>query len=179
VGGGETSLRFRARPESHLAPFLVDTKSIGTDTAITFGAEAALVRGPLSFQAEYLRSTVNRPGGPNQSFSGFYGYVSWFLTGASRPYDKVAGVFRRVRPRRPLSLSGGGQGAVEVAVRYSLVDLTDGSTRGGTMDAGTIGLNWYWTPFLKTRFNWDIAGVSARSPSGVLQTFQTRFELDF
>lgn len=36
VGGGESSLRFRARPESHLAPFLVDTKSIETDTAFTF-----------------------------------------------------------------------------------------------------------------------------------------------
>jgi phosphate-selective porin len=88
-------------------------------------------------------------------------------------------VFGRVHPRRPLSLSGRGLGAVEVTVRYSRLDLTGGRVRGGIMDAGTVGLNWYWTPFLKTRFNWDIAGVSARHPNGVLQAFQVRFDLDF
>jgi phosphate-selective porin len=72
VGGGE-AVRFRARPEVHLAPFLVDTKNIEADTAFTLGAEIALVRGPLSFKAEYLRSTVNQSAGPSQSFSGFYG----------------------------------------------------------------------------------------------------------
>jgi phosphate-selective porin len=94
---------------------------------LTLGAEAALVRGPLSFQGEYFYSTVNQPVGPGLSFSGFYGYASWFLTG----------------------------------------------------DAGTVGLNWYWTALLKTRFNWDIAGVSGRRPNGVLPAFQVRFELDF
>ena len=47
------------------------------------------------------------------------------------------------------------------------------------MDIGMLGVNWYWSPFRKTRVNYGIAGVSGRPPGGVLQIFQGRFELDF
>jgi phosphate-selective porin OprO/OprP len=127
----------------------------------------------------YHWTIVSEKGGGTLSFGGFYVYGSWFVTGESRPYDRTAGVFSRVRPRRDFSFRGGGLGAVELGVRYSHVDQNDGAIRGGILDIGTIGLNWYWTPFLETRVNVNFAGVSGRPPGGILQIFHGRFELDF
>jgi phosphate-selective porin OprO and OprP len=95
-----------------------------------------------------------------------YVYGSWFLTGESRPYDRAAGVFMRVKPRRDLSLRGGGLGAVELGARYSHVDLDDGSVHGGVMDLGTLGLNWYWNPYMKMKLNYIVGNVRGGSRTG-------------
>jgi phosphate-selective porin len=68
---------------------------------------------------------------------------------------------------------------VEVGVRYSHLDLNDGPVRGGIMDIGTLGVNWYWSPFVKTRFDFGVGGVSGRDPGGRVLIFQGRLELDF
>jgi phosphate-selective porin OprO/OprP len=177
--GSADPVRYQARPESHLAPFIVDTGDIDANNAYLVGFEAAMVRGPLSLQGELFHSAVDDKRGGMLNFGGLYVYGSWLLTGESRPYDRAAGVFARLQPRRDLSLRGGGLGAVELGVRYSHVDLNDGPVRGGIMDLGTIGLNWYWNPYVKMKFNYVIGGVRGNSQNGNLQILQARFELDF
>ena len=49
---GESTVRYQSRPESHLAPFVVDTGDISADVAGILGLETAWVRGPWSVQAE-------------------------------------------------------------------------------------------------------------------------------
>jgi phosphate-selective porin OprO/OprP len=177
--GSADPIRYQARPESHLAPFIVDTRDIDADNAYLVGVEAALVRGPFSLQGEFFHSTVNPRRGGMLNFGGVYVYGSWFLTGESRPYDRQAGVFARLQPRRDLSFRGAGLGALELGVRYSHVDLDDGPVRGGVMDLGTIGVNWYWNPYVKMKFNYIAGGVRGGNTNGRLNILQARLELDF
>lgn len=149
--GDSKTLRFRQRPESHIADRrLVDTGTIdGINSLFRVGAEAAAVYGPFSVQGEYIRSSLDRELARDPVFSGYYVYASWFLTGESRAasYSKSGGVFGRMGPTSPL---GSGPGAFELAVRFSHLDLNDAGIGGGEQDNLTIGLNWY--PISHVRF---------------------------
>ena len=67
------------------------------------------------------------------------------LTGEGRPYSK--GAIGNVRPMNDY-------GALEVAVRYSQVDLNDGPVLGGKQNDWTIGANWYLGQHLKFQANY-------------------------
>jgi phosphate-selective porin OprO/OprP len=179
AGSNQQPVRYRARPEAHLAPYLVDTGDIDASSAWQFGLEAAVVHGPFSLQTEFFRSTVQDKHDGSLTFSGVYIYGSWFVTGESCPYDRTTGTFTRVRPRRDLSLRGGGFGALELAVRFSHVDLDDGPIRGGIMDLGTTGLTWYGNPNVKVRVNYITGAVHGASQNGRSRIFEARFEVDF
>src|SRR5260221_11495974 len=88
---GNGTFHFKARPESHLAPYVIDTGKIHADDATTVGCEAAWVDGPLSVQGEYLRAFVSEKSGDELQFQGFYVSASYFLTGESRDYDREQG----------------------------------------------------------------------------------------
>jgi phosphate-selective porin OprO/OprP len=176
--GAETA-RFRARPESHLAPFTVDTGEISAGRAALTGLELAFVVGPLSLQGEMYHSFVDARTGGTPHFAGGYLYGSYVLTGESRPYDTATGVFARLRPRRDLSFRTGGFGAFEVALRYSHLDLNDAPVAGGRNHIVMAGLNWYLNTYAKLRFNYGYAALDGPLASGGLHIFQTRIELDF
>src|SRR5262249_54825650 len=69
-------------------PPFVDTGIISALSDQRVGAEFAVVNGPLYFQAEYMCSSVDQIGGPQLFFQGAYGYISYFLTGENRTYNK-------------------------------------------------------------------------------------------
>lgn len=179
VYAGEESVHYRSRPESHLAPYVVDTGEIDADGAFTLGAEAAWVRGPLCLQGELLHSWVQARSGQEVNFGGFYGSASWFLTGESRPYDRTQGTFGRVIPRRNFNPGQGDWGAWEIAGRYSFVDLNSGDIHGGRLGMLMAGVNWYLHSHVKWRFDYGFGHVSGRTPDGNLNVFQTRVEVDF
>jgi phosphate-selective porin OprO/OprP len=179
AGSNQQPVRYRARPEAHLAPYLVDTGDIDAGSAWQVGLETAVVHGPLALQTEFFRSTVEDKLDGSLAFNGVYVYGSWFVTGESRPYDRATGVFTRVRPRRDLSLRGGGFGALELAVRFSHVDLDSGPVQGGIMDLGTTGLTWYWNPNVRAKANYITGAVHGASQNGRLRIFEARFEVDF
>jgi phosphate-selective porin OprO/OprP len=175
----QNTVRYRSRPESHLAPYVVDTGDIDAEGDFTLGMEAAWVNGPLCLQGELLHSWVRENGGQNMNFGGFYGQASWFLTGESRPYNRVKGTFARVVPKRNFNFGKGGWGAWEVTGRYSDVNLNDGDIRGGRLSMIMTGVTWYLHSHLKWCFNYGFGHVSGRSPDGNLNIFQTRVEVDF
>jgi len=188
--------RFRARPEAHLAPYVVDTGAISTDNYNLCNAEGALVYGPLSLQAEVFTTWLDRPGVlEDPRFYGYYVFVSYFLTGEHRPYRRSEGRFDRVKPRgnflgiRPGDGdSQSGRGAWELAYRYSNLDLTD---TGAGLGAGyaadhTFGVNWYLTPNARLMWNYVHTDVSQRfTPAGMplpnvpLDAFLIRMQFDF
>lgn len=169
----DDSVRFRSRPESHLAPRFVDTGALAADGVVLLGLEAALVHGPFSVQGEWSRASVDRPGAADADLDGAYLFASWFLTGESRPYAADDGAFGRLRPARPL---GGGPGAWEVAARWSTVDLTDAGPAGGELTDLTLALNWYPTSYL--RWMLDV-GRADRDGVGEADVVQMRFQIDF
>jgi phosphate-selective porin OprO/OprP len=103
-----SSVRYQSRPESHLAPYVIDTGDIAADGALVVGAEAAWVNGPFSVQGEYLHSSVHENNGQVPGFNGFYASASWFLTGESRPYDRSEG--SRAFPGMLISVGEAGAG---------------------------------------------------------------------
>ncbi len=173
------SVRYQARPESHLAPYVVDTGEMQADDALVTGAEVAWVNGPFSVQGEYLRSWVHAQDGKMPSFAGAYASASWFLTGESRSYDKTEGMFGRVIPKRNFDFGHGGWGAWEIAARYSHVDLESENVHGGRLSMLMVGVNWYLHSHVKWRFDYGFGDVRGRSPEGHLNVFETRIEVDF
>jgi phosphate-selective porin OprO/OprP len=174
-----SSVRYRSRPESHLAPYVIDTGDIAADRALMVGAEAAWVNGPFSMQGEYLHSSVRENNGQVPGFNGFYASASWFLTGESRPYDRTEGMFGRVIPRKDFNWGKGGSGAWEIAGRYSFVNLNSADVHGGRLSMLMAGVNWYLHSHVKWRFDYGFGRVSGQSPEGNLNVFETRMEVDF
>jgi phosphate-selective porin OprO and OprP len=176
---GNSVVQYRSRPESHLAPYVVDTGEVAAEGSLVVGAEAAWVQGPLSVQTELLHSWVHEDTGQVPALFGYYASVGWFLTGESRPYDPVEGIFSRVIPRRNFDWGSGGWGAWELAGRYSFVNLNSGDVQGGRLSMIMGGVNWYPHSHVKWRFDYGFGHVSGRSPEGDLNIFQTRVEIDF
>ena len=52
----------------------------------------------------------------------------------------------------------GGWGAVELALRYSRLDLTDGTVDGGEMDILSLGVNWWLSR--STNFSLNYRNIS-------------------
>jgi phosphate-selective porin OprO/OprP len=188
---GETSLRYRSRPESHLTDVrLVDTGSFDADGAWLLNPELAFVWGPFSLQGEYFWNSVDSTEANDPSFQGAYLYGSWFITGEHRPYSTSSGKFSRVKPESNF-LDGGGLGAWEVALRWSWLDLNDENIEGGEETNYTVGLNWYMNPNVRLMFNYIYADVEDRGPfenddgilvateDGSANIFQMRFQVDF
>jgi len=146
---GSDPIFYRSRPESGLTKVrYVNTGEILEGKSVTrIGLEGALVKGPLSVQGEYVTAFVDRDTGfDNLHFSGWYAYVSWFLTGESRRYFPQEGIFGYPKIQSKW-------GAVELAARYSTLDLNDGSVRGGKERNVTLGINWYLSPKVRIMGN--------------------------
>ncbi len=172
----------RARPESHVTDVrLVNTGSFAVSGENhRLGAEAAAGLGPFSVQGEYLRQGFERSDAmPDVAFDGWYAQASWFLTGEDRNYEAASGEFGRIEVLRPLG--DGGLGAVEAAVRYSTIDLDDEEIRGGEEDNLTLGLNWWWNPYVAMMVNVVLADVEDGPENGDedVTAVNLRFKADF
>ncbi len=171
-----------SKPEVHLSTQkYINTGTIEDVTHVKLvNFEMAFVRGPLFLQAEYITSNVNR-GNTNTidrySFYGYFGQVSYFLTGEHKKYKSSYSGFDRVRPT---SNFGGtenkGLGAWEIAIRYSNSNLNSGDVLGGNQTDITLGLNWYLNPATKVSFNKVWANIEDK---GNANAFQMRFQVDF
>jgi len=185
---------FAARPEAAFGPGVVNFILTDVDASHVVGVEAALVFGPLSVQSEFFGMTVNRLGGESSNFYGTYAYVSYFLTGESRPYNRKLGVFDRVRPfenffrvRTGDGAIETGRGAWEVAYRFSYIDMLDDLAVKGAGRAAehTIGLSWYLNPYTKVMWNYvhsqDTYNVTSSRTlkDGNLDIFEMRCAIDF
>jgi phosphate-selective porin OprO/OprP len=199
VGGGYSYrsadnrlVRFSTRPEARLGtqsadiPAFVDTGLIPAINDQRFSAEWAWVRGPLYFQTEYMHSVVNQIGGPRLNFKGGYAFVSYFLTGESRTYNKKLGIMDRVFPFENFFRVGTdhgietGKGAWEVAARYSFIDLNDKNIAGGLLQDVTIGLNWHLNPYTRIRWEYINANLDRRAaPQTTTHIAGMRFDMDF
>ena len=172
---GDEGVRFRQRPESHLAPYLVDTGDIAASTADFLGFEAAAIAGPVFLEADYIRAGVDARETDDLDFDGTSVAVGWTLTGEPRPYSRLNGNFTRFVPARPFDPAAGAWGALMFVARWSWLDLNDGPVRGGTMRDVSFGFDWYLTA--QTRFLWNYILVDAQD-RGDLRIMQMRVQVD-
>lgn len=180
VNTKDDSIRFRSRPESHLAPRFVDTGAIPADAAYTAALEAAFVWGPFSLQGEYMHKMVDTIGMSDLDFGGYTVTAGYYLTGETRKYKKSSGAFERVIPKNNFSLTGEGLGALQIALRYSSIDLNDSVVTGGEMDTITAGLNWHLNPNTRAMLNYIYADVDTGTGTDFgAHTVQGRLQIDF
>jgi phosphate-selective porin OprO and OprP len=189
----QREVQFQSFPEARAGtpgptgiPPFVDTGTINAQSDQRLGVELAFVHGPLYIQGEYIGTWVDQIGGPPLFVHGAYGFVSYFLTGEHRTYNKQAGAMDRVYPFenffRVQTDNGieGGCGAWEVAARWSFIDLDSQNIQGGTLHDITLTLNWHLNPY--TRVRWEyIHALLDRAPVGdsFAQIFGMRFDMDF
>jgi phosphate-selective porin OprO/OprP len=186
-GGSDYMLRYRQRPESHLAPFLADTGStISTNHIDLINPEFAVVWGPASFQAEYVHSFVQGDYAEDTSFWGIYAQASYFLTGEHRNYKLGSGNFGRVKPNANFNPAKGDWGGFEAGVRFSYLDLNDEFERGGRMWDITAGISWYLYPNVRISLNYVHSELDDRiiiadpeDVDGNADIVEARFWLDF
>jgi phosphate-selective porin OprO and OprP len=194
---------------------MIDTGTINCNQNYLLGLEMLYIRGPFSLQGEYgwnflsNAQKTNPAVGPvtNYVFNGGYLQAAYTLTGENRAYDRKSGGLSRYYfggqgPYENAFLvrdqDGGfccGHGAIEVACRYSYVDLNAGSVAAGTFVNGGImqgvstGVNWYLNSNLTVNTEWvydfryDVPGNGANPGTttvvGDVMGFGTRVQLSF
>lgn len=119
-----------------------------------YGAEGWINYNSLSSQGEFLRTNINGVGYDNEHLTGYYGFISYFLTGESKSYHVKNGAANRIKPNKPFQFRGTGWGAWEVAFGYDYIDMNSGVITGGKMDMIRFGLNWY--PHSNVKFQTNI-----------------------
>ncbi len=146
------------RPEAYVVGTkLVNTGTIKSVSSFSSGdLETAVVSGPWTAQAEYIRGDVDRYGDlSNLVFDGWYAQTTYTLTGEQRRFVPSKGTFAGIKPRN--TVSAGGIGAWEIALRYSCLNLNSLNVSGGRERDVAVGVNWY--PEKAVRFTLDYVDV--------------------
>jgi phosphate-selective porin OprO/OprP len=159
-----------------IADYYVDTGIMDSEQSVVLSPSLAVVYGPASVQAEYMHARVASDTLDSLSFNGFYVYGSYFITGENRVYKQSSGKFVRVRPYENFLGEEDGWGALELAVRYSWIDLNDGTVTGGELADVTAGVNWLLNPYVRLSLNYVYADLDT---VGKTNGLMTRFQFDF
>lgn len=167
--------RFQTNPGSALAPDLIGTGGITDPDYLTnIGGEVALARGPFLVQGQYVATRLTRTLNPTFNFDGWFAQASWVVTGQRYDYSRRVGIVSGVDLKR-------GKGAIELAARYSELDLNDGTFARGQGNALTLGANWYLNENVRLMANYvrskakDVAG----QPDRKADLFAARFQVNF
>jgi phosphate-selective porin OprO/OprP len=194
----EMAIQLYDRPELRIDPsYFLNTGYIPATGGQVYGAEVAASYGSFFTQGEYYHYVIDTragvtavPGnlqggvpGPTLNFDGGYAEASYSI-GGKRLYDATRGAYTGVIPEAPLAPGTSGWGALELAGRYSVVNLnspyltsaklgaaytvpgtfTGASTTygGGRQTSYGVGLNWY--PNNNMKFMLDYEHVVVDNP---------------
>jgi phosphate-selective porin OprO and OprP len=180
-GQGGSAISYAIRPNTAFGPNTdTSTGAIG-DSDTQFGVEGLYIWKNFSVQGEYASVSVDRTNGLDQDLSTYYVEASWFPTGEMRNLDVKKGELGRTKVLNPMT--AGGMGALELAVRYDNVDLTDvtGVATAGEYSGVTVGATWYPHPY--TRFMVNYTDGEHDLPAAVVdvnsKVLQMRAQFDF
>lgn len=172
IDGG--TIRVRSRPEANPAPYFIDTGEFPAARSIHYGIEFYYTNGPWMIGSEFYWHRFDSPGLSNPSFYGGEWVVSYILTGQSRPYSTVSGIYAFVPVPEPVLK--GGWGTWELLFRLTSLDLDDGLIRGGKLWRFTPMINWYMSDHLRLEFVYGYGVMDRFGLSGTTQFFQARMQ---
>jgi phosphate-selective porin OprO and OprP len=198
TGANLDAIQLTDRPELRIDPTtFLNTGNIPASGGQVYGVEVAASYYNFFAQGEYYHYVIDTragvpalPGnlqggvpGPTLNFDGGYLQASYSI-GGTRHYDATRGAYTGVIPEAPLAPGSAGWGALELAGRYTIVNLnspdlttavlgpaysTPGVFTGGTTTYGGgkettygIGLNWY--PNNNMKFMLDYEHVVVDNP---------------
>jgi phosphate-selective porin OprO/OprP len=171
------SIRVRSRPEANPAPFFIDTGTFSSDFSNHYGLEAYYSKGPFLIGTETYAHAFHSPAQDNPTFVGGEIGISYILTGESRPYNTVGGIYGFIPVKK--SVFQGGPGTWEVYLRYSQLNLTSGNLTGGKMWRITPMVNWHLSKDVRLEFNYGYGILDRFGLKGATHFFQTRVQFAF
>jgi phosphate-selective porin OprO/OprP len=180
----DDTVRFRARPQIHEGPFLIDTGNMPADYYQIGNLEFATVWGPWSLQSEAFYTNTDLNLGGSTPAWGMYIHSSYFLTGENRIYERFGQHGAQFARNVPYSnffwVDGGcGPGGWEVKGRWSNLTLKDYGA--GEYNDFTFGFNWYWSDRIRVMFDWIHPFTTAATVYGETQSdiIAMRFDFNF
>lgn len=163
------SLKFNAKPEVNEAPDFPTTGSFASSGATLGDAGVLMQSGGVSLTAEALPVHARAAEPRALDFSAAYVEIAWRVRGEPRDYDTETGSFGRVKLGRHRM-------AVELGLRYTHLDLTDGSVDGGVFDRSSAGVTWYGPYNLRAQIDYGYAVMSKSGVVGRTNLLTTRFQ---
>ena len=122
-------------------------------------------------EAGYMDSLVDAKKGSYH----FYSYSlegSYFLIGQGKRFNTKESKFSKIKTTRG--------GALELALRYSFINLNDKDRKGGKQSDYNVALNWYLTTEFKMMFNYIRAlPQGTQDYNGVINIYQMRLLFAF
>jgi phosphate-selective porin OprO/OprP len=177
-------VQLRDRPELRIdGTRLVDTGAIDARHVSVYGAEAGLTVRNFLVEGEYFKYNIDRRntgasplGDPR--FDGWYVQGAWVLTGESRPYNPAEARFDAPKMAYNFNPAAGTWGALELAARYSDLNLNwhdgaggaatpTGGIRGGEQKIATVGLNWYLNPDIRFMLDYQHVEIDRLNAAGL------------
>jgi len=177
-------VRFRARPQIHEGPRLIDSGLVLAENYTNANLELAVVWGRVTVQSEAFLSQVNRTIASDETIGGAYVHVSYFLTGENRIYERFGqhgAQFARNQPYTNVFFTpgGAGLGAWELKGRWSNLNLQN--LEAGEYNDLTLGVNWYWSDRVRIMFDWIHPITSGATTYGATtpNILGTRFDFNW
>jgi len=131
----------KTESEFFISPLFVETAAIRADRFFTYDLEAYWRKGPYLLGFEFIGNKVTSATDGDSNPFGYNISGSWVVTGEMRPYRKRSGIFDPVPVSKPIGYKS--WGALELAVRYSLLRLNGADLGGGDMRTLSFGANWW------------------------------------
>ncbi len=172
------SLSYKAKPEVNTAPSFINTGNITATASDLLMLEAVHVNGPFSIIAEYMQQYVRGTMETNV-FNYWQAGASWFITGENRRYNKNNGNQGKLIPTRNLSFSKkNSYGALELDVRLTHSDLTNGLIDGGVFNRLSGGFSWYPNDQFRFSFNYGAGTLNRGGRTGAADFWQFRLQYE-
>ncbi len=168
-------ITLKSRPESNPAPQIINTGSFAADNSTHIGGEAYYSTGRLLLGSEVMVHSFHSNTAANHKFLGGDVVASYLLTNTTRPYNTTSSLFGFVPVRK--SVFKGGWGEWEAVLRFSSLDLNDGTIKGGRFWRLTPMVNWYMSKIVRTEFIYGYGQLSRYDLTGALQIYQIRVQI--
>ena len=167
-------ITLKSRPESNPAPQIINTGSFSADHSTHIGGEIYYSTGRMLLGSEVMVHKFNASAAEDHSFFGGDIVATYLFTNTKRPYTTTGSVFGFVPVRK--SVFKGGWGEWEGVLRFSTLDLDDGSIHGGKFWRITPMINWYMTKVMRMEFIYGYGILDRFNLKGGVQFFQARIQ---
>ena len=164
------SLTYQQEAESDIIRMkYVSTSIADTKNTKNLSLEALYLYDSFHLQAEYIQSKIAALAN-SYSFNAYYAQVGYFLFGSTKDFERGTSTFTSKNIKN---------GDIELAFRYSFIDLNDKDKQGGTQKDYNFAANYYMTKNLKLMANYIIAAPSSSLYDGTFSLAQARLVMSF
>ena len=167
-------ITLKSRPESNNTPQILNTGEFNTTWSTHTGAEVYYSNRKFMIGSEIVFHKFHSSESGNHRFYGGDIVVSYFFTGAVRPYNTVGSIYGFIPVKN--SIFKGGLGELEGVLRFSTFNLNDGTVQGGKFWKITPMVNWYMSKIVRVEFIYGYGVLDRLGLQGGVHFFESRIQ---